>query len=96
MEYYNLSKDTVLNRLNTDETHGLNRDTVSKLQQELGQNKLRERKKKTYLERFIEQFKDVMILILIAAAVVSFVIACVEQNPREFFEPLLILYLNLP
>ncbi len=91
MEYYNLSKDTVLNELSTNETHGLNRDTVSKLQQKLGSNRLEEKKKKTNLERFIEQFKDAMILILIAAAVVSFVIACVEQNPREFFEPLLIL-----
>lgn len=32
-----------------------------------------------------------MILILIAAAVISFVIACVEGNPMEFFEPVLIL-----
>ena len=32
-----------------------------------------------------------MILILLAAAAVSFVVACVEKNPREFFEPLLIL-----
>ena len=32
-----------------------------------------------------------MILILIAAAVVSFVVACVEGNPGEFFEPALIL-----
>ena len=32
-----------------------------------------------------------MILILIAAAVISFVIACMEGNPKEFFEPALIL-----
>lgn len=32
-----------------------------------------------------------MILILLAAAVVSFVIACIEGNPMEFFEPALIL-----
>lgn len=32
-----------------------------------------------------------MILILIVAAVVSFAIACVEGNPKEFFEPVLIL-----
>ncbi len=41
--------------------------------------------------RFFDQFKDAMILILIAAAVVSFIIACIEKNPKEFFEPLLIL-----
>ena len=43
------------------------------------------------LQRFTEQFRDVMILILIAAAVISFVVACVEGNPKEFFEPALIL-----
>lgn len=43
------------------------------------------------MQRFFDQFKDVMILILLAAAVVSFVIACIEGNPMEFFEPALIL-----
>ena len=46
-----------------------------------GANRLREKKKKSNLMRFFDQFKDVMILILIAAAVVSFVIACYEGNP---------------
>ena len=32
-----------------------------------------------------------MILILLAAAAVSFAIACVEGEPKEFFEPVLIL-----
>lgn len=91
MEYYNMSKETVLKELNTDKSNGLSCDTVLDLQQKFGPNRLKEKKKKTNLERFIEQFKDAMILILIAAAVVSFVIACIEQNPREFFEPLLIL-----
>ena len=54
-----------------------------------GPNKLREKKKKTKLQRFADQFKDVMILILIAAAIISFVVACTEGNPKEFFCPLL-------
>ncbi|MBQ3124923.1 MAG: calcium-translocating P-type ATPase, PMCA-type [Clostridia bacterium] len=91
MEYYNQSRDEVLKSLNTQENKGLTPDAVKKLQAEFGPNKLKEKKKKTNLERFIEQFKDVMILILIAAAVISFIIACVEGNPREFFEPALIL-----
>ena len=70
---------------------GLTSEQVASLKAQHGPNKLREKKKKTTLQRFIEQFKDVMILILIAAAVVSFVIACVEREPKEFFEPLLIL-----
>ncbi|MBQ4624444.1 MAG: cation-translocating P-type ATPase, partial [Clostridia bacterium] len=46
---------------------------------------------KTTFQRFLDQFKDVMILILIAAAVVSFVVVCAEQNWGELFEPALIL-----
>ena len=53
--------------------------------------KLKEKQKKSMISRFIDQFKDVMILILLAAAAISFVIACIEGNPKEFFEPLLIL-----
>ena len=38
----------------------------------------------------MDQFKDVMILILIAAAIVSFVVVCLEKNWGELFEPALI------
>ena len=91
MEYYTQTKQEVLDSLATNETEGLSTDSVRERQDKFGANKLKEKKKRTNLERFIEQFKDVMILILIAAAVVSFIIACIEQNPREFFEPCLIL-----
>ena len=91
MEYYTQTKQEVLDSLATNETEGLSTDSVRERQNKFGANKLKEKKKRTNLERFIEQFKDVMILILIAAAVVSFIIACVERNPREFFEPCLIL-----
>lgn len=50
---------------------------------------MRAKKSKSNWERFAEQFKDVMILILLAAAAISFVVACVEGDPEGFFEPLL-------
>ena len=49
------------------------------------------RKEKNKLQRFLDQFKDVMILILLAAAAISFVVAMIEKDPSELFEPLLIL-----
>lgn len=82
---------TVLSELSTNSENGLAGSDVTFLLAEHGENKLKEKKKKTNFQRFLDQFKDVMILILIVAAIISFVIACVEGNPKEFFEPALIL-----
>ncbi len=89
--FYNQPKEEVLQNLKSDLNRGLTADAVGKLQEKYGENKLKEKRKRTNFERFVEQFKDAMILILIAAAIVSFIVACVEGNPKEFFEPALIL-----
>ena len=91
MTFHNKSTEEALSALRTDAAAGLSAEEAAKRLSEVGENKLREKKKKTMLQRFLAQFKDAMILILIAAAIVSFVIACVEGNPMEFFEPALIL-----
>ena len=91
MDFHSKSKEDVLSLLATDERLGLSPEEAVRRQEQYGPNKLREKKKRTNLQRFLDQFKDAMILILIAAAVVSFVIACVERNPKEFFEPALIM-----
>ena len=91
MNYHHQPLDEVIKTLSSDQANGLTQDVATKRLAENGPNKLKEKKKKTFAQRFLEQFKDVMILILIAAAIVSFVIACVEKNPMEFFEPALIL-----
>lgn len=90
MIYYHETGDAVLNDLNSSMT-GLTKEQVQEKKAQCGENKLREKKKKTTLQRFAEQFKDVMIIILLAAAVISFVIACIEGDTKEFFEPVLIL-----
>ena len=90
MTYHNESGDAVLQLLGSSET-GLTSVKVDELRALHGPNKLQEKKKKSMLSRLLDQFKDVMILILLAAAAISFVIACVEGEPKEFFEPVLIL-----
>ena len=81
----------VIRELNTDQARGLSSAEAADLRAKYGENKLKEKKKKTTLQRFIDQFKDVMILILIAAAAISFGIAVSEGDPEGFFEPVLIL-----
>ncbi|MBQ2945075.1 MAG: calcium-translocating P-type ATPase, PMCA-type [Clostridia bacterium] len=91
MAFHNKPINEVLSELETDSAKGLTSEEVVAKREKYGFNKLKEKKKKSFMLRFLDQFKDVMILILIAAAIVSFVVACVEQNPKEFFEPALIL-----
>ncbi|MBQ7910103.1 MAG: HAD-IC family P-type ATPase, partial [Clostridia bacterium] len=82
---------SLLSTLNVDPEKGLSAAQVTEQKAKFGENRLREKKKKTTFQRFIDQFKDVMILILIAAAIVSFVVVVMEQNWGELFEPALIL-----
>ncbi len=91
MTTHNMEALKVVQLLHSDETAGLTQKQVEENRMQYGENKLREKKKKTNFSRFLNQFKDVMILILIAAAMISFAIACVEGEPKEFFEPVLIL-----
>jgi Ca2+-transporting ATPase len=91
MTPHSTSRDEVLKSLSTDSTKGLSSEQVGSLRSEFGENKLSEKKKKSTFARFMDQFKDVMIIILIIAAIISFVVACVEKNPKEFFEPALII-----
>ena len=87
---YSKNATELLRELNTDGHSGLSSAEVLVRKGKYGANKLREKKKKTTMQRFLDQFKDVMILILIAAAIISFVVVCVEQNWGELFEPALI------
>ena len=85
------SKDEVLKTLSSDVKKGLSSEQVSERAAKYGPNKLREKKKKTNFQRFMDQFKDVMILILIGAAIISFAVIYIEKNWGELFEPALIL-----
>ena len=91
MTAHDKSAAEVVELLNSDTGKGLTSARVTELRAQYGENRLKEKKKKTAFQRFIDQFKDVMILILIAAAAISFAIAVYEGDPEGFFEPILIL-----
>ncbi len=91
MQYYSEKLEVVCAELKTDKVNGLSEAEAAKRIEQFGENKLREKKKKSLFMRFVDQLKDVMILILLAAAAVSFVIAIVEKDMGELFEPILIL-----
>lgn len=72
MNWYRLDKEEVLQELNTD-LEGLSHSEAEKRLQEYGPNLLKAAAKRSRLAIFISQFKDLMILILAAAAIVSFI-----------------------
>lgn len=92
MQYYDQSAQEVLESLNTNTKTGLSDQLVKERLDKYGLNKLKEKPKKTNMQRFLEQFKDPMILILLAAAVVSFIVTIMEgEGLKGLFEPILIL-----
>ncbi len=77
--------------LKTDLKLGLSDAQAEAALREVGPNELEGKPKKKWWQRFFEQFKDAMIIILLVAAAISFVIALRGHDPMEFFEPALIL-----
>ena len=69
--YYRESKDEVLKQLGANEQQGLTSKAAQEKLAQVGPNALVEGKKKSVVEVFLEQFKDLMVIILIVAAVIS-------------------------
>ena len=93
LEWHHMSLDKINKDLQTDFANGLTSDKVSAKREQFGLNKLAGKKKKTMLQRFLEQFKDAMVLILILAAAISFVVAWNGHEKTEFLEPIIILFI---
>jgi len=71
--WYQFTIETVFKKLQTSRS-GLKKDTVDSLQNKFGKNILKEVKQKSKLSILLAQFKDVMIIILIIAAIISFLV----------------------
>lgn len=80
MKYYNLDIKETFEKLNTNES-GLSKQEVDKRLKKYGKNKLDEKKKKSNLEKFLNEFKDLMIIILIISSIVSFYISILNDEP---------------
>lgn len=78
-EYHQQSSAEVMKILNVT-TQGLTDDDVQKRQQVYGYNVLEEGKKTSTLAVFMGQFKDLLVIILLVAAVVSFLLGEVEST----------------
>lgn len=70
-DLYRLPVETITERLSADAENGLSQAEAEKRLEQYGHNKLEEEKRVPLWQKFLLQFKDFMILILIIAAVVS-------------------------
>ncbi|MEG0550261.1 MAG: cation-translocating P-type ATPase [Vagococcus sp.] len=70
--FYTEEIDAVLEKMETT-TEGLSTNEVNKRLDDYGHNQLDEGKKKSWLSKFGDQFKDFMIIVLLVAAVLSFI-----------------------
>ena len=76
--WFNKEVDDVEKTLETNLENGLSKEEVQKRKQKYGLNELEQKKKKSLFQKFLEQFKDFMIIVLIIAAIVSGVVGVAE------------------
>lgn len=70
----------VVRRLKTDLNTGLREGQVNEIRKRYGENKLIENKKESLIVKFIKQFNDFMIIVLIVAAIISAIMAYIDKT----------------
>ncbi len=88
MKFYSLDIEETLKKLNSNK-NGLSNEEVQKRLKKNGRNKIIEKKKESYFSKFLNEFKDLMIIILILSAIVSFILSIL--NNESFIDSLIIL-----
>ncbi len=71
MEWYKKNRDELVETLDTDLTSGLSAQGAQNALEKFGRNELQQAQKKSFARKLLEQFKDPLILILLAAAGLS-------------------------
>ncbi len=84
-KWFSDSIESVKAKLNVPDG-GITAEEAEKRLAEYGKNQLAEKKKRNVVLRFLDQFKDVMVIILLCAAAVTTVVALVEKSYSEFID----------
>ena len=80
----------VARKLRTNIERGLSKEEAENRRNKHGPNKLEEKKKENILIRFIKEFKDFMIIILIIAAIISAVVSYM-QGQNDYIDSIIII-----
>lgn len=87
--YYNKSISETLKELKTSQ-QGLTDQEANERLIANGENCLQAKKKTNLFLKFLAQFKDIMVLILIFAAIISLVFAVIEKSSSELIDAIII------
>ncbi len=87
--WYNQIINDVEKQLETDSVNGLTQEQVDARREKYGYNELKEGKKKSLFVKFLEQFKDFMVIVLIIAAIISAIVGV--QNGEGFTDTIIIM-----
>ncbi|MGN0499543.1 MAG: cation-transporting P-type ATPase, partial [Ruminococcus sp.] len=79
MNWYQMSKQQVIEKLGVTKD-GLSSQKAVELLQQNGENVLQEGKRKTALQVFFSQFADLLVIILIIAAIISMFSGNIEST----------------
>lgn len=90
MDWHCKSPTEVSKELGVSIDKGLSEKDVIKRQRRFGKNILEGKKNKSIVIKFAEQFKDFMIIILIIAAIISFLVSLLNGE-LDFVDPIIIL-----
>ena len=96
MIWYSEKLERVFDELKVDSETGLTAEQAAEREHEYGPNKLNEKPPRTYLQRFLDQMKDVMVIILLIAAVVSLAISVYNAytgGEADWIEPIIIIFI---
>lgn len=77
--WYKLSKEEVVRELKVDPERGLTQIEVEERLKKYGKNKIPEKKSKSFLEIFLNQFKEFLIIVLLIATLISFLLGEVKD-----------------
>ncbi|MGC8814250.1 calcium-translocating P-type ATPase, PMCA-type [Dictyoglomus sp.] len=72
--WYKLTKDEVLKELKVDPEHGLSEEEVRERKKIYGENRIPEKKSKSFLKIFLNQFKEFLTVVLLTATLISFLL----------------------
>ena len=78
------------NIMHTDTKKGLTRAQVQKRFDRFGKNEIIESKKQNIIVRFLNQFRDLMVLVLLASALLSFAVSVINKD-SEYIDSIIIL-----